>query len=50
MPKNTAETPGAEMPTKIGVLHNKIAQTIDRRLSVAPMIDWTDKPRKYVDQ
>jgi hypothetical protein len=44
MPKNSPETPGAEMPAKIGISHNKSAEKIDRRISVAPMMDWPESP------
>jgi hypothetical protein len=43
MPENSPETSAAEMPEKIGISHNKTAEKIDRRISVAPMIDWTDE-------
>jgi hypothetical protein len=42
MPRNPAETPGAETPAKIGVSSDKKPAKIDRRISVAPMMDWTD--------
>jgi tRNA-dihydrouridine synthase A len=47
MPQNPAETPGAEIPTKIGISNNKTAEKIDRRISVAPMMDWTDRHCRY---
>jgi len=31
-----------ENPTKIGSFVEKRSDPIDRRLSVAPMMDWTD--------
>ena len=45
--RNAAETPMSENPIKIDISSEKQSTLIDRRLSVAPMIDWTDKPRKY---
>jgi len=45
MPRNPAEKPGAETPTKIGLSPDRKAEKIDRRISVAPMMDWTDKAR-----
>src|SRR6202023_1210112 len=47
MPQNPAETPDAEIPTKIGISHNKTAEKIDRGISVAPMMDWTDRHCRY---
>ena len=47
MPRNPTETPDAESPTKISVSHNKTAEKIDRRVSVAPMMDWTDRHCRY---
>jgi hypothetical protein len=41
MAKNPAETPHAVKPTEIGILTQKSAEIIDRRISVAPMMDWT---------
>jgi tRNA-dihydrouridine synthase A len=35
------------MPAKIGISHNKSAEKIDRRISVAPMMDWTDRHCRY---
>jgi hypothetical protein len=42
MPQNPAETSGTEMPANIGTSSEQKAETIDRRISVAPMMDWTD--------
>jgi hypothetical protein len=42
MPQNPAETPASEKPKEIGISHRKSAGMIDRRISVAPMMDWTD--------
>jgi hypothetical protein len=33
-----------ESTTKIGISDEKPAGKIDRRVSVAPMMDWTDDP------
>jgi hypothetical protein len=43
MPINPAETPGSEMPTKPGVSADFSREKLDRRVSVAPMMDWTDE-------
>jgi hypothetical protein len=42
MARNPAETPGTETPAKKGVSSDQKAAIIDRRVSVAPMMDWTD--------
>src|SRR6478672_1831203 len=47
MAKNPAETPHAEKPTEIGISHRKSAGIVDRRISVAPMMDWTDRHCRY---
>ena len=36
-----------ETPTKIGISSDKTAAKIDRRVSVAPMMDWTDRHCRY---
>lgn len=43
--RNSPETPRVENTAKIGIFVEKSAATIDRRVSVAPMMDWTDCPR-----
>jgi hypothetical protein len=43
MPKNTAETPNSKMPINIGVSADLSREKLDRRISVAPMMDWTDE-------
>jgi tRNA-dihydrouridine synthase A len=48
MPPNLAEMPGAEMPTQIAISHNKTAEKIDRRICVAPMMDWTDRHCRFL--
>jgi len=39
MANNPAETRSNEKPTEKGISHTKSAGTIDRRISVAPMMD-----------
>jgi tRNA-dihydrouridine synthase A len=36
-----------ENPTKIGISSEETARKIDRRISVAPMMDWTDRHCRY---
>jgi tRNA-dihydrouridine synthase A len=36
-----------ETPKKIGISSDKTAAKIDRRVSVAPMMDWTDRHCRY---
>src|SRR5215471_14062154 len=36
-----------EKPTKIGICAEKQRVSIDRRISVAPMMDWTDRHCRY---
>jgi tRNA-dihydrouridine synthase A len=47
MPQNTAETRSEDKPKEIGVSHGKSAGIVDRRISVAPMMDWTDRHCRY---
>jgi tRNA-dihydrouridine synthase A len=47
MPRNHAETRSEEKPTEIGIAIEKYAGKIDRRVSVAPMMDWTDRHCRY---
>jgi tRNA-dihydrouridine synthase A len=47
MHSNTAETGQVENATKIGVSVEKSSDLIDRRFSVAPMMDWTDRHCRY---
>jgi tRNA-dihydrouridine synthase A len=47
MPQNPAETLHAEKPTEIGIAHSKSAAILDRRISVAPMMDWTDRHCRF---
>src|ERR1700730_7162124 len=47
MPQNPAEKPHTENPTKIGLSSGQTATKIDRRISVAPMMDWTDRHCRY---
>ena len=43
MPGNRAETPESKEPGKIGVSDDFSRGKLDRRISVAPMMDWTDE-------
>jgi hypothetical protein len=45
MPRNPAETPESENAGKVGVSDEFSRKNIDRRVSVAPMMDWSDDPR-----
>src|SRR5580704_407380 len=47
MRRNPAETPSSETTTKIGICSRQKAEKIDRRISVAPMMDWTDRHCRY---
>src|SRR5215469_10910328 len=47
MPTNPAETPDSEKPKKIGVSDDFSREKIDRRISVAPMMDWTDRHCRF---
>src|SRR5215469_4595058 len=47
MRKNPAETPESGKPTKIGVSDDFSRGKIDRRISVAPMMDWTDRHCRF---
>jgi hypothetical protein len=40
--RNDAETPEMENPVKIVESVEKRSTSVDRKLSVAPMMDWTD--------
>jgi hypothetical protein len=42
MHRNTTEMPRSEKPTEIGVSDKRSAKNIDRKISVAPMMDWID--------
>jgi tRNA-dihydrouridine synthase A len=46
--RNTAETHRVENTPKSDISPEKKAASIDRRLSVAPMMDWTDCHCRYV--
>jgi tRNA-dihydrouridine synthase A len=48
IPRNPAETPRMENSAKIGIFSEKPGVLIDRRLCVAPMMDWTDSHCRYV--
>jgi len=43
MRRNPAETPESEKSTKIDLSYDFSRGKIDRRVSVAPMMDWTDE-------
>jgi hypothetical protein len=45
MPTNPTETPESPKPTKIGLSDDFSREKIDRRIAVAPMMDWTDDPQ-----
>jgi tRNA-dihydrouridine synthase A len=47
MPSNTAETPQVENAIKKGFTVEGSSAFIDRRISVAPMMDWTDRHCRY---
>jgi hypothetical protein len=40
--RNAAETRSMESTRKIGLFVEEKAKKLDRRISVAPMMDWTD--------
>jgi hypothetical protein len=42
MPRSTVETRGTEKPTEIGIADGFPGRKLDRRISVAPMMDWID--------
>jgi tRNA-dihydrouridine synthase A len=47
MPKNPAETPESKTPIKAGVSADFSREKLDRRVSVAPMMDWTDRHCRF---
>jgi tRNA-dihydrouridine synthase A len=47
MPTNPAETPESEKPAKIGLSEDFSREKMDRRISVAPMMDWTDRHCRF---
>jgi tRNA-dihydrouridine synthase A len=47
MPRNTAETPQVENAIKRRVSVENSSDFIDRRISVAPMMEWTDRHCRY---
>jgi tRNA-dihydrouridine synthase A len=47
MAQNPAETRSNEKPAEKGISHTKSAGIVDRRISVAPMMDWTDRHCRY---
>jgi hypothetical protein len=42
MPQEATEMAESGKPTKIGLSDEFSRENIDRRVSVAPMMDWTD--------
>jgi hypothetical protein len=42
MPQNPAEMPEHGTPTEIGISDDFSREKFDQRVSVAPMMDWTD--------
>src|SRR5215813_9340992 len=47
MPTNPAETTDSGEPKKIGLSDDFSREKIERRISVAPMMDWTDRHCRY---
>src|SRR5438128_1118125 len=47
MPRNPAGTRSMESTGKIGISSDQKAEKLDRRISVAPMMDWTDRHCRY---
>src|SRR5262252_7025743 len=47
MPTNPAETPDSAKAAKIGLSSDFSRGKLDRRLSVAPMMDWTDRHCRF---
>ena len=47
MANNPAETLDVEKPTEKGIPHRKSVGIVDRRISVAPMMDWTDRHCRF---
>jgi len=45
MRNNPAEIPHSPKPAEIGLSDDLSRENLDRRLSVAPMMDWTDSPK-----
>jgi len=45
--RNAAETSQVKDTTKTGISVEKMSSSIDRRISVAPMMDWTDRHCRY---
>jgi hypothetical protein len=43
MSRNPAVTPRTESTEKIGISSEKSGAGLDRRISVAPMMDWSDE-------
>src|SRR5215831_4653461 len=47
MQSYSTETPESEDTGKAGVFVETITATVDRKISVAPMMDWTDRHCRY---
>ena len=47
MPNNPEETQQSPEPTKIGLSDDVSREKLDRKVSVAPMMDWTDRHCRY---
>ena len=47
MHRNTAETPPLEDTGKTGISVERHGAPVDGRISVAPMMDWTDRHCRY---
>src|ERR1039457_4212033 len=47
MHTNTAETRCSESANKLGISAEKSAAKLDCRVSVAPMMEWTDRHCRY---
>jgi hypothetical protein len=47
MPTDPAATPGLEIPIKAGVSDDFSPRKLDRRISVASMMDWIDEANPF---
>jgi tRNA-dihydrouridine synthase A len=48
MPSNVATTPSVESPMKIGLSERNRILSLARKISVAPMMDYTDRHCRYL--
>ena len=46
MQSHSTETPESEDTGKAGVFLETVTATVDRKISVAPMLDWTDDQQR----